>query len=100
MAELQPGVRERLNSPTSGEIVTLIVGVTDPTSDDVQEAIEAAGGEIEDQLYYECLAVSIDETDLDALCELDVVTTVEIEGKWESMQEDEGNFRSLLDSDR
>ena len=96
MTNLQPGVRERLESPTPGRDVTLIVGVTDSSSKDVTEAVEDVGGEVEETLYYDSLAVTINESDLDALCSLDTVLSLEIEGEWEPMEDAEENFRSRL----
>lgn len=98
MTDVQPGVRERIDSPTSGNEVDLIVGV-DGTTDEAVDRVEAEGGTVEERLPYDSLAVSIAETDLDALCSLDVVTSVEIEGKWEPMEAEE-DFRSHPGSTR
>lgn len=96
MTDVQPGVRERIRSPTSGREVDLIVGI-DGTASEAVRLVEAEGGTVEEELPYDSLAVSIAETDLDALCSLDVVTSVEVEGKWEPM---EGDFRSHPGSNR
>lgn len=89
---LQPGVEALLDAPTDRKGVTLIVGVEDD-SEQVIEQIEATGATVEESLFYDNLAVAIDpETDLRRLCTLDEVTSVEIEGTWEPM--DEGNFRT------
>lgn len=98
MTDVQPGVRERIDSPTPGDEVDLIVGI-DGATDVAVDRVEAEGGTVEDRLPYDSLAVSIAETDLDALCSLDVVTSVEIEGKWEPMEAEEG-FRSRPGSNR
>lgn len=80
-AQLASTVEERLESPTVGETVTLIVGVTGETSIAVEQ-ISTVGGEVEEELPYESLAVSIDESDLESLCNLDVVESVEIEKEY------------------
>ena len=92
--KIQPGVKDRLDSPTSGEKVTLIVGVLE-VSDEVCDSVEATGAIVEERLFYDSLAVTIDEADLGKLCGLDVVTSVEIEGEWETLSQ--GNS-SLLGS--
>jgi hypothetical protein len=88
-AQLQPGVRDRLEDPTPGERVTLIVGVR-PAADTAAavDAIEDAGGTVEEELFYDSLAVSIDEADLDALTDITKLQTVEIEAEWEQMTSD------------
>ena len=78
-----------MNSPNSGREITLIVGV-DSSSEEVLDQIQDIGAKIEEELFYNSLAVSIDETNLEALTSLDAVTTVELEGEWEQMVE--GNF--------
>lgn len=90
---IQPGVKEKLDSPKEGERVTLIVGVEE-RSDAVVEQVEGIGAVVEERLPYDSLAVSIAETRLEKLCDLDVVTSVEIEGKWKQL----GNFRSRQDT--
>lgn len=92
MTEIQPGVRRRRESPTTGEEVALLVGYGDVPESQAVEAVEASGAVVEDRLLYDTLAVRIDEADLDALCSVESVATVEIEGTWEPM--DEGNSNS------
>lgn len=91
-AQLTSAVEDHLESSNTGETITLIVGVEDSTSDDVVEQVTATGAEIEERLPYDSLAVSIEEDDLQALCSLDVITTVEIEGEWKQLGEQD--FRS------
>ena len=84
-------LRERVEDPESDKRVSLIVGVTDSNSEGVLEEIRRTGAEIEEQLFYDYLAVSILERDLSALEESDVVDHIEIEGEAEPL---EGNFNS------
>ena len=93
--QLASAVEDRLEAPRSGETVTLIVGVTE-TSAEAVEAVEAAGATVEDELFYDSLAVSVAESDLRELCALEIVETVEIEGKWKQLAA--GNFRIQTDS--
>lgn len=90
---IQPGVEKLVDSPRKRNDVSLIVGVDDSSSESVIGRIEDTGATVEESLFYDNLAVAIDEeTDLETLCTLEEVTSVEIEGVWEPM--DEGNFRT------
>lgn len=80
-AQLASAVEECLESPTAGSEITLIVGVASDT-DDAVEPISAIGGDVEEELPYNSLAVTIDESDLQHLCELDFVESVEIEKEY------------------
>ncbi|GAA0279646.1 hypothetical protein [Halobacterium noricense] len=90
--QLQPGVERRLESPTEGATVTLLIGVREDTEEATAEQISHIGGDVEEILPYNTLAVSIDETSLSELCAIETVETVEIEGTWEAA--DDPNFRS------
>lgn len=91
---IQPGVQKLLDNPSSIEGVSLIVSLKETPSDAVIGRIEETGATVEEELFYDNLAVSIDsDTDLKKLCSLTEIDSVEIEGKWEAM--DEGNFRTL-----
>lgn len=81
-AKLAAAVQDRLEAPTAGNNVTLIVGVSD---EDAIERISEIGGSIEEELPYDCLAVSIDEADLEELCNLDNVTSVEMEKEYHTL---------------
>lgn len=95
MTDIQPGVREVLESPEEGERVTLIVGV-DPTSlPEVRGEVEGIG-KVEEEVPVDCLAVNVAECRLQEICDVHGVTSVEIEGTWEA--ESEGNFDSQADS--
>jgi uncharacterized protein YcfL len=93
--QLASAVEDRLETPRSGETVSLIVGVT-KTSDEVIASVEATGATVEQRLFYDSLAVSVAEEALDELCGLEVVETVEIEGQWKQL--DAENFRTQADS--
>lgn len=77
-ARLASNVRDYLESPTPGEMVTLIVGV-EPEASDAIEQISSTGAEVEEELPYDCLAVTVDQSDLESVCNLNVVETVEVE---------------------
>jgi hypothetical protein len=79
-AELKPEVERRLESPTSGETATLILGVTAAHSESVRDQLKSAGAQIEDVLPCNYVAASVSEKNLSQVCSLDVVTSAEIEG--------------------
>lgn len=86
---LDPGVEQRLESPSSEE-VSLIVGVEDSKSDTVIERVSESGATIEEILPCDYIAASISDDNLQELCSLDVVSSVEIEGRGETLET--GNF--------
>lgn len=90
-AQLASAVENRMESPTEGTVVTLIVGVSCETTDAV-EPISTIGAEVEEQLPYRSLAISIDESNLHSLCDLEIVETVEIEKEYTTRGDD--NFFS------
>lgn len=77
---LESGVRRRMEDPAEGEEVTLLVKVTE-ASDSIVERAEEQGATVEDTLPLNYLALRIAEKDLPKLCEMDMVTRVEIEGE-------------------
>lgn len=92
---IHKGVRDRRDSPTQNEEVTLIVGVEESTSDQTSQWIEDIGGEVEERLPYDYLAVSIAEQELENLCSIETITSVEIEGSSESLESED--FQSRTD---
>lgn len=86
-ASLESGVRQRMESPTSDEEVTLLVKVTE-TSDSVVDAVNDAGGVVETRLPLDYLAVRIAEVRLTELYELEQVIKMEIEGEGSIMSSD------------
>lgn len=84
---LGSGVERRLESCETSGVVTLIVGVEDCDSESVLQRVRDSGAEIEDKLPLDYLAVSIPEENLEELCNLSVVTSVDIEGKGTTLSE-------------
>jgi hypothetical protein len=84
-AQLESGVERRIESPDPEADVTLIVGVTDSEASEVLESIRQTGATIEDHLPLGYLTVSVAESDLEQLCELEVVNSVEIEGSGKTL---------------
>lgn len=90
MDNVQPGVEKLLDAPDDRTDVSLVLGVSDADAESVHQAVEQTGATVEESLFYDNLVVGIDpDTDLRRLCRLDSVSTVEVEGTWEQM--DEGN---------
>lgn len=86
----------RRESPEPGNEVTLLVKVSKPASEEVLESISDIGGDIEKELGYDYLRVSINEERLDGLFGLKWIESVEIEGLGGTL--DSGNFNSQFDS--
>lgn len=85
-ARLAAGVERRLQSHEESEL-TLIIGVDDSESTDVIQAVEDTGAEIEEKLPLDYLAVSILEKDLNDLCQLDIVSSVDLEGEGSTLND-------------
>lgn len=85
--DLDPGVEQRIASPDEGTEVRLILGV-ETTSDEVKERLENAGVTVHDELPLDYYAVSTTEDQLEVLCELDVVTSIEIDTEGKILETD------------
>jgi hypothetical protein len=94
--QLDPGVKRRIKSPSDGERVTLIIGVENDSTDDVVDTVSSAGATVEDQLPCDYLAVSIKEPDLEDLCDLEVVSSIEIEGEATVLSQDFGYHLDMI----
>lgn len=76
--DLEPGVERRLASPEDGAEVHLVVGVEEASQEE-REQLEAAGGTVHDELPLDHYSVTISEENLERLCDLDAVTSVDID---------------------
>jgi len=73
---VSPAVRSIREHPDQEESVTLLVRATDDVAE-IRDRIEAAGGTIEETLKFETLSVSIPQTDVGDVCELDGIESIE-----------------------
>lgn len=73
---VSPAVRSIREHPVEGDQVALLVRAADDV-DEIRDSIEAAGGRIEDTLEFETVVVSIPQTDVGRLFELDGVEAIE-----------------------
>lgn len=80
MTNTTPGIESIIENPNEDETVTLIVTVTNTDTQTIHDAITDAGGDIEEVLPFNSLAVTIPEHKLEALQDIDAVTEMEIEG--------------------
>jgi hypothetical protein len=80
---IERGIRERIKNPTPTEEVTLIVDLDSIDAEEVVREVEAVGDsvEVEETLPFRSIAVSLQGKDLEALCELEFVSRVELEGE-------------------
>lgn len=93
MTNIQPSIEQIVESPEQGERVTLIVGTESNEIKRVEEEINQIG-EVEERVPIDCLAVNIPEENMGDLCDIDGVTSIEIEGTWRA---EEGNLYSQQD---
>jgi hypothetical protein len=69
---------ESMRDSDNSTAVTLLLGVSHPQSE-VIESVEETGVTVEDTLGHATLRVTASESGIDALCELDGVTSIEID---------------------
>ena len=77
---VSPAVRTIVDDPLEDESVTLLVEVDDdyePGVDSVAKRVETLGGSVEDRCRFGTLVVSISQTAVGELCELDGLAVVE-----------------------
>ncbi|UPV76469.1 hypothetical protein M0R89_20115 (plasmid) [Halorussus limi] len=78
MTYLSHTVRSLREDPIPGETVRLVLTLgddADPSA--IAESVESLGGEVVRDLEFDRLLVEVDQTDLDAVCSLDGVSSVE-----------------------
>lgn len=78
---LAAAVEDKLASPTAGKEVTLIIGVNSDARG-VRERLAEVGGNIVEELPYDSIVVSVEEPDLDSICSVEGVETIEIEKEY------------------
>lgn len=85
-----------MHGSSSSERTSLLVGC-DGDRDELGEAIENIGGDVQDQVGRTTLLVSIPRSDVDQLCGLDSVISVE-QDKTDIETHSSGNFTHQTDS--
>jgi small-conductance mechanosensitive channel len=71
-------VRRMRDDPMDDQDVTLVVSAADDADvDALEEAIEAAGGAVEEHLEFGALSVRIEELDVTPLCDVDGIDSIE-----------------------
>lgn len=88
MVYVEQAVVERLESPESGQSVTLVVGVANDADSVVQEQVSELGGEVVNELPFNSLQVTIPESALAGLRDATGVESLELD---EGMEVLEGN---------
>jgi len=73
---VSPAVRSIEEHPTEGESITLLVSATEDAAA-LEAPIEAAGGTVEERLEFETLAVSIPQTAIERVREIDGIESIE-----------------------
>ena len=77
---LESGVQRRIDEPTEGQDITLLVEVED-VSAPLIETIESTGATVEEELPLNYLAVRTTEDNLVPLSNFEFIKHIEIEGK-------------------
>lgn len=80
MTKTSRGVDDIIASPKKDTTVTVIVTISKTDPDTTKTAITNANGTIEEVLPFDCLAVTIPETKLETMHNIDGVEAIEIEG--------------------
>ena len=71
-------VRSLRRDPIPGETVRLVLTPTGEASKDtIAEAVESLDGEVVRGLQFDRLLVAVEQSELDAICDLDEVSVVE-----------------------
>lgn len=73
---VSPAVRSIREHPLEDESISLLVRAADDI-DELRERVEAAGGTVEDELEFETLAVSVQQTDVGTIAELAGIESIE-----------------------
>mgnify|MGYP006274005145 CR=1 FL=1 len=77
MTYLSHTVRSLRDDPIPDEEVRLVLTVEDTDTDDIESAVESLDGEVVRELAFDRLLVAVAQTDLDAICSVDGVSSVE-----------------------
>jgi len=77
MTYLSHTVRSLRDDPIPDEEVRLVLTVDDAITDEIEEAVESLDGEVVRELAFDRLLVEVAQTDIDAICSLEGVSSVE-----------------------
>lgn len=76
---VQTEVETRRQNPTAGERITVVLGVVSGHSATVKERVTEVGGDIQEELPYNSLLVDLPETELDVICGLSEIESIELD---------------------
>lgn len=93
--QIETGVRDRMNNPSENTNVTLIVDLDVHDSTSVVDEVNSAGQNtnVVETLPFGSMVVSAPESELEQLCDLSVINSIEIEGEGRVL--DSGNLQFL-----
>ena len=89
-------VKHMRENPDSGASTTLLLGVGDASLDDIEDRIESIGGEVTERLPFDTLEVTVPETLVADILEIEGLESVETDGSLEDLSQ--GNFPHLRNS--
>ncbi|MFB6178477.1 MAG: hypothetical protein ABEI77_01980 [Halorientalis sp.] len=80
---LSPVVRTLRDDPVPDTDVTLLLTIADDSSasavETIEETVNGVDGSVDDHLQFDTLAVTVPQSEIAALCELDGVAAIETE---------------------
>jgi len=77
MTYLSHTVRSLRDDPIPDEEVRLVLTVADADAEEIESTVESLGGEVVRELAFDRLLVAVAQTDIDAICSLDGISSVE-----------------------
>ena len=77
MPQVHPNLDEYRKNPQEGSSVDLVVGLGEMSKGELTDEVEELGGEYLRELGFEFHLVTVPETELEAVCELEGIDTVE-----------------------
>jgi hypothetical protein len=89
---IQHEVEELRQDPQEGEWIDLLVGVDEDRTDEAKDRLEEESATIERELAFGLFLVQVPETAINAICNIEVVESVELNDSLELL--DQGNSYS------
>jgi len=80
---IESEVAQLRENATSGESVTLVIGVAEGARKTVREQVRAAGATSVETLPFNSLQVTLPETSVDTVCEIPDIESVELDSGME-----------------
>jgi len=96
MPQVHPNVEDYTEEPEEGSSVDLVVGLGEMSEEDLKAETESFGGEYQRELSFGFHLVTVPETEVSRMCELEGIETIEAD---EGVEDFEGTSQSHRVSD-